>query len=264
MSDDQRVYSDEEFALILRKATELASRSEGPTSSSAGLTLTEMKAAAAQVGLDPGLVERAARMLTATANASPLERLIGGPTRHNLEAHFPVRLDENDAALLLSAVRIIAGVAGSRDAGHSSSMGMTWHDGGELEALGVTAHPEADGTVVSVVLDRRGTLATVAGVSGLATFFAVLFAVFALYPESPALGVGGLLAAVGGGLALARGYWASSTNKVRERIGAVMDAIGQSLTQSETEASGSKNVAHGAVAPERDVSSVADAELTGA
>ena len=29
MSDDQRVYSDEEFALILRRATELASRAEG-------------------------------------------------------------------------------------------------------------------------------------------------------------------------------------------------------------------------------------------
>jgi hypothetical protein len=67
MSDDQRVYSDEEFALVLRKATELASRAEPRTPSSAGLTLTEMKAAAAQVGLDPALVERAARLLAASS-----------------------------------------------------------------------------------------------------------------------------------------------------------------------------------------------------
>jgi len=50
MADDQRVYSDEEFALILRKAAELASRAESPATSSAGLTLTGMKSAAAQAG----------------------------------------------------------------------------------------------------------------------------------------------------------------------------------------------------------------------
>ena len=94
MSDDQRVYSDEEFALILRKATELA-RAEPRTPSSAGLTLTEMKAAAAQVGLDPALVERAARLLAARATASPLERLTGGPVRYDHEARFPIKLDES-------------------------------------------------------------------------------------------------------------------------------------------------------------------------
>ena len=264
MSDDQRVYSDEEFALILRKATELASRSEGPPSSSDGLTLAEMKAAAAQVGLDPALVDRAARMLTATATETPLERLIGGPTRHNLEARFPIRLDKKRAALLLSAVRIGAGLAGSWDVGHSSSMGMTWHDGGELESLRVTARPEEDGTVVSLVLDRRGTLSIVAVFSGMAMFLAALFAAFALYPEAPALGFAGFIAGLGGVLAVARGYWASSTRKVRERIGVLLDAIDQTLTQSETLASGFKKVGDGAVAPERDASAVARVELTGA
>ena len=48
MADDQLIYIDEEFALILRQASELASRAEPPGTSSAGFTLTEMKAAAAQ------------------------------------------------------------------------------------------------------------------------------------------------------------------------------------------------------------------------
>ena len=106
-----------------------------------------------------------------------------------------------------------------------------------MEALSVTARPEEDGTSVSVVLDRRGTLAMVAMASGMAMFFAVLFAGFALYPEAPALGYGGLIAGIGGALAVARGYWASSTRKVRERISVVMDAIGQTLTRTETPAS---------------------------
>jgi hypothetical protein len=55
MSDDQRVCSDEEFALILRQVAELGSRAKPYGASSAGLTLTEMKAIASQVGLDPGL-----------------------------------------------------------------------------------------------------------------------------------------------------------------------------------------------------------------
>ena len=110
-------------------------------------------------------------------------------------------------------------------------MGMTWHDGGELEALSVTARPEKEGISVSVVLDRRGTLGVVAMFSGIVMFFAINFAAFALYSEAPALGYGGFIAGIGGVLAVARGYWASSTRKARERISAVMDAIGQTLAQ---------------------------------
>jgi hypothetical protein len=262
MSDDQRIYSDEEFALILRKATELAGRAEPHVPSSAGLTLTDMRAAAAQVGIDPALVERAARMLAATANASPLERLTGGPLRHSYEVRFPMKLDENSAALLLSAVRVRAGLAGYRDVGHSSTMGMTWHDGGDTEALSVTARPEEDGTTVSVILDRRGTLGVVAMTSGIAMSFAVLLAVFALYPESPALGYGAFIGGIGSALAAARGYWASSTRTVRERMSVVMDAIGQTFTQPETQGSGFRTVADGAATPERDAGVVGDAEAT--
>lgn len=245
MSDDQRVYSDDEFALILRKATELASRAEPTAPSSVGLTLTEMKAAAAQVGFDPALVERAARMLATKATGSPFERLIGGPLRHDHKLRFPITLDEQRAAQLLSAVRISAGESGG-NTGHSSSLGMTWRDGGEMDALSVTARPEKDDTSVSVVLDRRGTLVTVAVISGIAMFFALLFAGSALYPESPALGFGGFVAGIGGVLAVVRGYWASSTRKVRERIGVVMDEIGQTLTRPETQASGFRMVEDGA------------------
>ena len=262
MPDDQRLYSDEEFALILRQAAELASRTERPGPSSAGLTLTEMKAAAAQVGFDPGLVERAARQLAARTTASPLERLTGGPLRHDHEAHFPVKLDESTAARLLSAVRISAGQAGSRDVGHSSAMGMTWHDGGEMEALQVTARPDEEGTSVSIVLDRRGTLTTVSVVSGVAMFFAVLFAGSALYPEAPALGYAGLIAGVGGAIAAARGYWASSTRKVRERISGVMDAIGQAVAEPGTRASGSNEIGEGTAAPKPDRGLPGDAEPT--
>ena len=238
MPADERVYSDEEFALILKKATELASRAEPTTGTSVGLTLSEMKAAAAQVGFDPSLIERAARVLAVHAPATPLERLIGGPLRHDHSARFPVKLDENGAALLLSAVRISGGLAGGREAGHSGSMGMAWHDGGDMEALRVTARPEGDGAVVTIVLDRRGPLTLVAGASGVAMFFGLLFAGSALYPEAPAQGFVGAIAAIVGPLAIARSYWASSTRRARERISGVMEVIGQTLAPPKTSEAG--------------------------
>jgi hypothetical protein len=140
---------------------------------------------------------------------------------------------------------------------------MTWQAGSEFESFGVTARPEEAGTSVSVVLDRLGTFSVVAASSGITMFLAVLFAAFALYPEAPALGYGGFVAGIGGVLAVARGYWASSTRKARERIGAVMDAIGQSLSQSSTQASGVTTVADTAAPPKRDASVVGDTEATG-
>ena len=263
MSDDRRLYSDEEFALVLHKASELASRAEGPTSSSTGLTLAEMKAAAAQAGYDPALVERAARLLAASAAASPFERLIGGPLRHEHEVRFPGPLDARGAARLLSAVRIGAGMAGSTDAGHSSSMGMTWHDGGELEALRVTARPEQDGTAVSVTLDRRGTLGVIAIASGITMLLGLLFAGAALYPEAPALGYGGAVAVLGGTFSLARGYWASSTRKVRERITSVMDTVGRTLGGPETRAPTLPAAGDDAAAPAPVATPPGDVERTG-
>ena len=97
--------------------------------------------------------------------------------------------------------------------------------------LRVAAHTDQEGTSVSVVHDRRGTLALVGTFSGLVAFFAILFSVFALHPEAPALGYAGLLVGIGGPLAAARAYWKSSTRKVQERIGAVMDVIGKTLTK---------------------------------
>ena len=262
MPDDQRVYSDEEFALILRQVTELGSRETSPGTSSAGLTLTEMKAIASQVGLDPALVERAARMLVVTVPASPFERLIGGPLRHRQEIRLPATLDKSRAAKLLSAVRIGASLAGHQDVGHSGSMGMTWHDGGDTEALRVAARPEGDETVVSVDFDRSVTLGLVGAGAGVAGFLAVLFAASALYPEAPALGYGGLIAGVGGVLAVARGYWASSTRRAQERMSAVMDVIGRTLDPPEITASGRTAIGEGSAGPTRDARMAGDAELT--
>lgn len=229
MADDQRVYSDEEFALVLRTAAELANRADQPTLSSGGLTLAEMKSAAAQAGFDPALVERAARQLVTPTVSTPFERLVGGPLRHEQELQFAIKLDERSAARLVSAMRINPHFHSS-DPGHSSALGMTWSAAADGDVLRIAARPDANGTTVSVTLDRRGTFVLTGVVSSLAMFFAALFSIYALAPESLAQGVGGLVVGAGGILTLARTFWASSTRKAREKLAGVVDTIGHTLS----------------------------------
>lgn len=223
MSDDQRVYSDEQFALILRKASELAGQGEQATTSD-GLTLAEMKAAATQAGFDPALVERAARMLSTNARATATERMLGGPLRHTMQVSLPLTLDEESASRLLSVVRISAGQSGDY-AGHSSGIGLTWHDGDDMEPLHVVARPDSDGTRVSLTVDRRGTLVVTGLFSGMATFMLLLLGGVLHSEVTPAVGIATAVLGTGGVLAAARAYWATSTRKVRERMQALAEAI---------------------------------------
>ena len=231
IADDRRVYTDEEFALILRQAAELAEPGSASSRSSAGLTLHEMKAAAAQAGIDPALVERAARQLASNATAAPsfLERMFGGRARYRGDARFPVALDEAGVARLMSAIRLGVGRPGE---GHSSALGLTWHssdDGGSV--LSVTAQTDQESTSVTAELDRRGTLAVVASMTGIGGVMAGLFGGILAGELVPGFEAAGSLVGLGGVLAVARSYWEASTQTARDRLSHVMDSVSRFLTQ---------------------------------
>jgi hypothetical protein len=230
MADDQRVYSDEEFAVILRTAAELSGRVEQPGVASSGLTLAEMKSAAAQAGLDPALVERAASMLVPRTPATPFEKLLGGPLRHERERRFAVKLDEENAARLLSVIRVSAAHFHSANAGHSSAQGMTWQASGEGDVVSVAARPDENGTTASIVIDRRGTFILTGLVSGMAMLMSLL-AGLGFYGEIGSYSFLFPVVGIGATLGMVRGFWASSTRKARERIDSFMDAIARSLAQ---------------------------------
>ncbi len=138
-------------------------------------------------------------------------------------------LDEPGAAKLLSAVRIDVGRYGGASEGHSGATGMTWHTSNDLETFSVTARPVPDGTAVTVVLDRRGTL-IVTGAFALCGSVLAGLAGMGLGSEfMPAVGVAASIAGIGAVLTLACGYWASSTRTARERIERAIDAASQSL-----------------------------------
>lgn len=243
IGDDRRVFSDEEFALILRKAAELARPADASSHSAGGLTLAEMKAAAAQAGIEPELVERAARLLTANATAAPsfLERLFGGRARYSSETDVPLVLDEVSLAQLMSAIRISVGRPGE---GHSSALGLTWRsseDGGAI--LSITAQVHQGSTTVTGELDRRSTLIRFASLTGAGCFMAFLLGGTLASELASGFEFAGALLGVAGVLAVARRNWRSSTRRARDRLSRVMDSVGRFLMGSGSVTSGGQRAA---------------------
>ncbi len=105
----ERRFSDEEVALILRRATEAA----GPAGRGAGdgLTLAELRAIGAEAGIDPEAITRAARQVVARP---PEERnlLLGAPVTRQLEEVIPGRVDPDGLADAVLAIRRVMGRQG--------------------------------------------------------------------------------------------------------------------------------------------------------
>lgn len=226
-----RSYSDREFALILDKAAELSASAEVVQRRRAGLTLEEIKAIATEAGFDPGLIERAARQLPISPGDSRVERAIGGPLKHELTATFDERLTAERAARLLAIVRATVDHQGEGDA---TAAGISWNSVGEGSQLFVTAHSEDERTRVRVAVNRRdalvitGTLSLTAGVLVPAVVTSILGI------ESLAIDAAVFAGGFGASLAAARGFWAVTTARYRERTGALMDRLSEALARAPT------------------------------
>ncbi len=151
ISKEPRVYTEREFALILAKAAELAGSAPSTEVRADGLSLDDVKAIAAEVGLDPALVERAAHLVPQVSRSSLLERMVGGPFSSDVDLHFPVEFTRERAEHLLAVARSTLGRHGE---GEVTASGMSWSAG----VVYASAHPEGDGTRVRVVVKNRSRL----------------------------------------------------------------------------------------------------------
>ena len=223
MSNDQRRFTDEEFALVLRKAMSLQER-RGPDLKglpSGGMTLDDMKAVAREVGIDPALIEQAVALSPAQQN-SQSQQLLGGPTRYRLEHSVRRIVTRDELAGVLDVVR--------RELQHPGKVtseldGMVWETEGELSQLHLGLSPRGDRTEVRLTVNRDAAFILTWFLSVTGGLVLAGITGGALDPDSAAAGLAIITGGLGGGLSLARVLWGRSSRRIKEKVGRLMEAV---------------------------------------
>jgi hypothetical protein len=141
-------YSRDELERIFARATELEADPIASLPSRDTYSLAELRAIALDAGIDPDLVERAAREV-----ASPESRANGILSRE-VELSLPTTLSEARALRALSAVRSSVRQQGT---GETSPSGFSWTS--DDKTVLITAHDEGGHTRLKV--SSRASLALV-------------------------------------------------------------------------------------------------------
>lgn len=141
-----RLYSDQEISAILKRAGEL--QATGSDAETHGLSLEELQAIAAEVGLDPKLVAAAAAELQHAGVDKKRSSLLGAPLSIYLERVIPGEVSEARWSEVAEKVGEAFDMVG-----RSGQVGdaLEWTHTGERVHLQVTVRPHGGQTKVRVV-----------------------------------------------------------------------------------------------------------------
>jgi hypothetical protein len=246
-NDDRqkRRYSEEEFALILRKASEIqvSEGAQPAKASTGGLTLDEIRSIATEAGIDPEAVTRAASIIGALEwdeKSGVAAAIFGGPDKYHLDCEVPGTLPAEEMGRILEEIRRAA-----EHQGEASEVlgGVEWKTVGELSAINVNISPRGDSTSIQIVGNRgpAGGLTFIFPMMGAGVLVGVLGAIFE--PTSAAGVVSLVTGTLGAGFLTARTIWSSSTRKFRKRLTRLMDRVSLAVERTALPA-GSKEDNH--------------------
>jgi len=101
---EMRVYSEQEIGAILKRTAELSKQVERSGSGDAGLSLDEIQALAADAGLDPNLVARAAAELSVPSGSDDKGKLFS-PLAYTVDTELGVPVDAEAWESMLPLIR---------------------------------------------------------------------------------------------------------------------------------------------------------------
>ncbi len=228
-NDDQekRRYSEDEFAIILRKASEIQLSGGGSSkpSSSSGLTLDEIRSIATEAGIDAEAVTRAASVMGAMEwdeRTGLAAKIFGGPGKFHLDCEIPGRIPAEEMARILGEIRRAAEHQGEAN---EILGGMEWKTVGDLSAINVNISPRGDSTSIQIV-GNRDAAGGVTFIFPMAAAAILVGALGAAFEPTSAAGIISLVSGtLGAGFLTARTIWASGTRKFRNRLTRLMDAV---------------------------------------
>ena len=142
MSSEGRKYSEREIAEILEKAVE--GDGVGAFGQPDGMSLTELKAIGAEVGIDPARIEDAAHTL-ARAPETQTHPLVGGPTAFDSEARVPGEIPADRTPDVIALIRRITGKPGKLSELHGT---LEWRTDGDIGSRWVTVSTRDGHTTV--------------------------------------------------------------------------------------------------------------------
>jgi len=214
-----RHYSDDEVALILRKAADL--QVQGATRAE-GLSLAAIQDIASEVGIRPEAVAEATEML-AHGNLSP--DTTSSNAKYRLEIFAPGKPTGEELAELPSVIRQVLQHQGRV---HEVLGTVEWSSVGEPSQVAVVVRPTENGTKIELVANRDGAAVltflptTVGGLLAGAITGAV---------TEPALGAGLALMAVTGGAGVTLGWaiWRRNTAHFKRRMLRLAEALRNAL-----------------------------------
>ncbi len=219
-----RRYTEEEMALVLRRAVELEGlRRDAPRGEGRVLTLREIQEIAREAGIDPALVERAAAQLDAPAGARG-RSLLGPHPTVVMEGTVVGTLGEPELADLAATTQRELGVEGIVTEALGS---VRWTNQTRSGATQVVFTPGADRTRIEV-LDRHATQVR-AVIHLLPAFWGGMIgvAVAASGAMDPGLAVALVTGSSLAGAAIGRGVWEAvagwSRRKVRRLLSRLQD-----------------------------------------
>jgi hypothetical protein len=217
-----RRFTEREFAVILRKATELQKTGEGSAERTAGLTLREIQQIAAEAGIDPDLVARAADAVARGAAPGEGRRFWGPPGTFQLTAAIDRQLSADDLSRLMEVVRYEVRQPGSV---HEVLGSVAWKSDGKENAIEVRLTPRDGKTRIELLSEQTAYKAMFYILSGTTGFLASVLTLSSLDVAKPVvLAVSFLLAPLLGALA-ARPFWASWAGRQRERLSRLIGTL---------------------------------------
>ena len=230
--NNERRYTREEFALVLRLASDLEEGGEGTSdqpSPLGGLTLSQMREIAAEVGIDPAKVSRAAGILP-SKKESGLIRLLGGWPRNRLEHTVPGRVPEKDLGRIIEVARRTLGVQGETREVLGS---VEWNGSTSSTRVSVSASPREGETTLQASTDRTDSLMGIYAGAGLGVLGVVSVTMGKLvFGETDAGILAAFLSGIPPAFLFCRALWKRSTRKWRERLVALMDAMAREAEAS--------------------------------
>jgi hypothetical protein len=220
-SDEERRYSDREFALILRMASKVPAGPD-PAPPQRGLTLPEIREIAMEVGIDPEGVSRAALLLTSVGDAGA-SRLIGGHPRHRMEHTIAGRVPPEAMNRVIEVAR-----RGLDTQGETREVlgALEWKGSTGTATITVSIVPGEGETTLQASTDRTESLTAIYAGVGLSVTVVIAVTMGKLVFGETGPGIAAaFLSGFPPGLLLARTLWKRSTKKWRERLLHLMDAM---------------------------------------